>query len=250
MCVSHALYSVFRERKCSSSQRRHTDCANACQVQFSILYTLYNRHIICPLTSWLKHNVERDLIFWMGIWSLMSVCVGERHPAPALRSESESDFSPSNSEEDEAEELESKQDVQPKTPSKTTASALYKTPSKKNKKLAEVNFSALTLTLTRWPDNDLTVTFRSSLIWWMNISRLTAALKFWRPIGLCRNSRHLSWIGWACVLILWCSCWFVLLCNVRDVCVFLGDSAQSLGRKASVLRWRNKTAERETREEL
>ncbi|KAA0707367.1 Origin recognition complex subunit 2 [Triplophysa tibetana] len=61
----------------------------------------------------------------------------KRMSAPALRSESESDFSPSNSEEDEAEELESKQDVQPKTPSKTTASALYKTPSKKNKKLPE-----------------------------------------------------------------------------------------------------------------
>ncbi|KAK2874708.1 hypothetical protein Q8A67_021861 [Cirrhinus molitorella] len=63
----------------------------------------------------------------------------KRLSAPNLRSDSESDFSPSNSEEeDDAEEHEAKKDVQPKTPSKnTSAAALYKTPSKKNKKAAE-----------------------------------------------------------------------------------------------------------------
>lgn len=66
----------------------------------------------------------------------------KRLSAPALRSDSESDFSPSNSEEDdEAEELEAKQEVQPKTPSKSTAgtsaNALYKTPGKKGKKIPE-----------------------------------------------------------------------------------------------------------------
>uniref|UniRef100_A0A9J7XAM8 Origin recognition complex subunit 2 n=2 Tax=Cyprinus carpio TaxID=7962 RepID=A0A9J7XAM8_CYPCA len=63
----------------------------------------------------------------------------KRLTAPNLRSDSESDFSPSNSEDDdEAEEHEGKRDVQTKTPSKnTSAAALYKTPSKKGKKAAE-----------------------------------------------------------------------------------------------------------------
>uniref|UniRef100_A0A673FIY8 Origin recognition complex subunit 2 n=1 Tax=Sinocyclocheilus rhinocerous TaxID=307959 RepID=A0A673FIY8_9TELE len=64
----------------------------------------------------------------------------KRLSAPNLRSDSESDFSPSNSEDDDdAEEHEGKRDVQTKTPSKnTSAAALYKTPSKKGKKAAEV----------------------------------------------------------------------------------------------------------------
>ncbi|KAI2658934.1 Origin recognition complex subunit 2 [Labeo rohita] len=63
----------------------------------------------------------------------------KRLSAPNLRSDSESDFSPSNSEDDDdGEEHEGKKDVQPKTPSKnTSAAALYKTPSKKGKKAAE-----------------------------------------------------------------------------------------------------------------
>uniref|UniRef100_A0A673FKQ2 Origin recognition complex subunit 2 n=1 Tax=Sinocyclocheilus rhinocerous TaxID=307959 RepID=A0A673FKQ2_9TELE len=63
----------------------------------------------------------------------------KRLSAPNLRSDSESDFSPSNSEDDDdAEEHEGKRDVQTKTPSKnTSAAALYKTPSKKGKKAAE-----------------------------------------------------------------------------------------------------------------
>lgn len=60
----------------------------------------------------------------------------KRLSAPALRSDSESDFSPSNSEDEEDEEH-----TQPKTPSKHTpaaaAAALYKTPNKKSKKTAE-----------------------------------------------------------------------------------------------------------------
>lgn len=56
----------------------------------------------------------------------------KRLAAPSLRSDSESDFSPSNSEDDDAEEHDA---PKPKTPSKTTsAAALYKTPSKKGKK--------------------------------------------------------------------------------------------------------------------
>lgn len=68
-------------------------------------------------------------------------CCCNYHAAPNLRSDSESDFSPSNSEDDdEAEEHEGKRDVQTKTPSKnTSAAALYKTPSKKGKKAAEVS---------------------------------------------------------------------------------------------------------------
>ncbi|XP_016118748.1 origin recognition complex subunit 2-like, partial [Sinocyclocheilus grahami] len=64
----------------------------------------------------------------------------KRLSAPNLRSDSESDFSPSNSEDDDdAEEHEGKRVDQPKTPSKnTSAAALYKTPSKKGKKAAEV----------------------------------------------------------------------------------------------------------------
>lgn len=65
----------------------------------------------------------------------------KRLTAPNLRSDSESDFSPSNSDDDDedAEEHEGKRDVQTKTPSKknTSAAALYKTPSKKGKKAAE-----------------------------------------------------------------------------------------------------------------
>ncbi|XP_067287117.1 origin recognition complex subunit 2 isoform X2 [Pseudorasbora parva] len=58
----------------------------------------------------------------------------KRLTAPNLRSDSESDFSPSNSE-DEDEEHEPQK---PKTPKSTSAAALYKTPSKKSKK-AEVD---------------------------------------------------------------------------------------------------------------
>ncbi|XP_016360670.1 origin recognition complex subunit 2-like isoform X1 [Sinocyclocheilus anshuiensis] len=63
----------------------------------------------------------------------------KRLSAPNLRSDNESDFSPSNSEDDDdAEEHEGKRDIQTKTPSKnTSAAALYKTPSKKGKKAAE-----------------------------------------------------------------------------------------------------------------
>lgn len=66
------------------------------------------------------------------------------HAAPNLRSDSESDFSPSNSEDDDdAEEHEGKRVDQPKTSSKnTSAAALYKTPSKKSKKAAEVRLSS------------------------------------------------------------------------------------------------------------
>ncbi|XP_051529304.1 origin recognition complex subunit 2 isoform X2 [Myxocyprinus asiaticus] len=62
----------------------------------------------------------------------------KRLSAPSLRSDSESDFSPSNSEDDDdGEELDGKKDTQSKTPSKNTAAALYKTPSKKGKKVPE-----------------------------------------------------------------------------------------------------------------
>lgn len=67
--------------------------------------------------------------------------------APNLKSDSDSDFSPSNSEEeDEHEDEEEKgerSEVHPKTPSKTpaAAAALYKTPAKKTKKAPEVSDS-------------------------------------------------------------------------------------------------------------
>ncbi len=62
--------------------------------------------------------------------------------APNLRSDSESDFSPSNSE-DEDDDDEEHEGNQHKTPSKhTPAAALYKTPSKKSKKAAEVRLSS------------------------------------------------------------------------------------------------------------
>ncbi|KAK9966980.1 hypothetical protein ABG768_004055 [Culter alburnus] len=60
----------------------------------------------------------------------------KRLAAPNLRSDSESDFSPSNSEDDD--DAEEHETPKPKTPSKntaaTSAAALYKTPSKKGKK--------------------------------------------------------------------------------------------------------------------
>ncbi|XP_062869150.1 origin recognition complex subunit 2 [Trichomycterus rosablanca] len=66
----------------------------------------------------------------------------KRISAPNLKSDSDSDFSPSNSEEDEEEDEEKKEEkseAQPKTPSKTNtgAAALYKTPAKKSKKVSE-----------------------------------------------------------------------------------------------------------------
>ncbi|ROL43735.1 Origin recognition complex subunit 2 [Anabarilius grahami] len=60
----------------------------------------------------------------------------KRLAAPNLRSDSESDFTPSNSEDDD--DAEEHETPKPKTPSKntaaTSAAALYKTPSKKGKK--------------------------------------------------------------------------------------------------------------------
>lgn len=133
--------------------------------------------------------------------------------APNLRSDSESDFSPSNSEDDD--DAEEHETPKPKTPSKntaaTSAAALYKTPSKKGKK-AEVSVPSRPLTF-RWPWNvsltftwslkylcsSLNVFFRSwtslSRIWWRNISRLTAALKCWRPTARSRSSRRPNWTG-------------------------------------------------------
>ncbi|XP_043108131.1 origin recognition complex subunit 2 [Puntigrus tetrazona] len=63
----------------------------------------------------------------------------KRLSAPNLRSDSESDFSPSNSEEEEDEEEHGGKRAEPtKTPSKnTSAAALYKTPSKKGRRAAE-----------------------------------------------------------------------------------------------------------------
>ncbi len=78
-------------------------------------------------------------------FNLLTCCCYNYHAAPNLRSDSESDFSPSNSEDDDddAEEHEGKRVDQPKTPSKnTSAAALYKTPSKKSKKAAEVRVSS------------------------------------------------------------------------------------------------------------
>uniref|UniRef100_A0A673MFK2 Origin recognition complex subunit 2 n=1 Tax=Sinocyclocheilus rhinocerous TaxID=307959 RepID=A0A673MFK2_9TELE len=72
---------------------------------------------------------------------LLTCCCCNYYAAPNLRSDSESDFSPSNSEDDDddAEEHEGKRVDQPKTPSKnTSAAALYKTPSKKGKKASDL----------------------------------------------------------------------------------------------------------------
>ncbi|KAK7127305.1 hypothetical protein R3I93_020022 [Phoxinus phoxinus] len=60
----------------------------------------------------------------------------KRLTAPSLRSDSDSDLSPSNSEDDDDEEEHEAQ--KPKTPSKHTAAALYKTPSKKSKKAEDL----------------------------------------------------------------------------------------------------------------
>ncbi|KAG5852475.1 origin recognition complex subunit 2 [Anguilla rostrata] len=66
----------------------------------------------------------------------------KRLSAPNLKSDSDSDLSPSNSEEDDEEEDGAKEkpvsvEATPKTPSKSAAAALYKTPSKKTKKVPE-----------------------------------------------------------------------------------------------------------------
>uniref|UniRef100_A0A671MMI1 Origin recognition complex subunit 2 n=1 Tax=Sinocyclocheilus anshuiensis TaxID=1608454 RepID=A0A671MMI1_9TELE len=99
-----------------------------------------------------KHTCLHVVVFYSHIYILMSNQgkkvqfisttphrLRKRLSAPNLRSDSESDFSPSNSEDDDdAEEHEGKRVDQPKTPSKnTSAAALYKTPSKKGKKAAE-----------------------------------------------------------------------------------------------------------------
>ncbi|KAJ8255303.1 hypothetical protein GJAV_G00203350 [Gymnothorax javanicus] len=68
----------------------------------------------------------------------------KRLSAPSLKSDSDSELSPSNSSEDDDDEegAEEKPDVTgqtPKTPSKAAAAALYKTPSKKIKKTPEPN---------------------------------------------------------------------------------------------------------------
>ncbi|XP_077104670.1 origin recognition complex subunit 2-like isoform X1 [Siphateles boraxobius] len=61
----------------------------------------------------------------------------KRLTAPSLRSDSESDLSPSNSEADDDDD-EEHEAQKPKTPSKHTAAALYKTPSKKGKKAEDL----------------------------------------------------------------------------------------------------------------
>ncbi|XP_056097735.1 origin recognition complex subunit 2 [Rhinichthys klamathensis goyatoka] len=60
-----------------------------------------------------------------------------RLTAPSLRSDSDSDLSPSNSDDDEDDD-EEHEAQKPKTPSKHTAAALYKTPSKKSKKAEDL----------------------------------------------------------------------------------------------------------------
>ncbi|XP_034147345.1 origin recognition complex subunit 2 isoform X1 [Esox lucius] len=59
--------------------------------------------------------------------------LSKRLSAPSLRSDSDSELSPSDSEEDEEEKHDDESVKQARTPSKTTATALYKTPAKKNK---------------------------------------------------------------------------------------------------------------------
>ncbi|XP_006636793.1 origin recognition complex subunit 2 [Lepisosteus oculatus] len=66
----------------------------------------------------------------------------KRLSAPNLKSDSDSEYSPSNSEEDDEEERIEKSDnvdMEPKTPRKALAAALHKTPAKKNKKGPEPN---------------------------------------------------------------------------------------------------------------